>query len=147
MCVLGYDVKFTSYCKLQTQRLKATSLKDLSGQMIQTALHFGKSIWLPHRKDWKGRGVRTVRSVATARLHAVTVLPEGGTREDERTFCRWVSGCWAGRREEWKVISVQPGLHKLLPWAAGWATGWVLLLFSGARNISAKVVLKAREND
>ena len=25
------------------------------------------------------------------------MLPEGGTREDERTFCRWVSGCWAGR--------------------------------------------------
>ena len=50
MCVLGYDVKFISYCKLQTQRLKATSLKDLSGQMIQTALHFRKSIWLPHRR-------------------------------------------------------------------------------------------------
>ena len=76
MCVLGHDVKFISYCKPQPKSLKATSLKYLSGQMIQTALHFGKSIWLPRRKNWRGTDVRTGRTIATVRLQ-MTVFNRG----------------------------------------------------------------------
>lgn len=141
MCVLGRDVKFISYCKPQPKSLKATSLKYLSGQMIQTALHFGKSIWLPRRKNWRGTDVRTGRTFATVRLQ-MTVFRGRQVSWGRTEVLQTATGMLRRMRVRWEGVRNAAWVAQVSK-ATGWATGWVLLPSSGARSIRAKAVLEA----